>query len=290
MKQHRIAYLALAIALAALVVAVIQPDKGQQTTAPAKQETAYERVVRTQTLRCGYAFWEGAVMKDDTGTLHGPWVEVTKALGEATGLKIEWASEVGWGDVGAALKSGKIDAMCAGMWSSAMKAKEISFSNPAAFQGIEIFVRSDDQRFDGKLALLNQSDVKLAIIDNDNSDFIARVDFPQAQRVSVASVSATDTDLMLNVATAKADATFVSPGTWRLFERTNAGKLRRLHPGLTLRNFGLTYAVDNDDVRLLLLINAGVTELLNSGQIDHILDKADKDYPDMFIRAARTYR
>lgn len=254
-----------------------------------KTETSYERVVRTQTLRCGYAIWEGVVMKNDKGEVYGPWIDITNDLGRAVGLKIEWVSEVGWGEIGAALKSNKIDAMCAGMWSSAMKAKEMALSAPVAYQGVGIFVRGDDHRFDADASLLNSASTKLAVIDSDNSDFVAQTDYPQAQRVGV-GLMGTDADVLMNVATGKADATFVTPGTWRIFDRNSAGTVRPLHPGQYVRMFGLVYATGDGDHRLVQLINAGVSEIIASGLVDRILDKADKDYLDMFLRVIKNYR
>lgn len=260
------------------------------STQTAKAETAYERVMRTQTLRCGYAVWSGVVMKNDNGQLYGPWVDLTNELGKATGLKVEWVSEVDWGGIGAALKSNKIDAMCAGLWSSATKAKEISFTTPVAYQALEVFVRNNDHRFDGDQSLLNNKEIKLAVLENDNSDFISQSDFPNAQRNVLSTLTGSDADLVLNVATNKADATFTSAGFWHDFEKTNPGQVRRLFPGRYLRVFGLTYGVNNDDIRLTNLLNAGVSEMLNSGTVNRILDSADKDYPDTYIRAAKTYQ
>jgi polar amino acid transport system substrate-binding protein len=256
----------------------------------AHRETSYERVIRTQTLRCGYEYWEGALMKDPaTGQISGPWVQIMDAIGHVSGLKIEWAEQVGWGDVGAALKAGKIDAMCAGMWTSADKAKEINFTNPVSYQGIEAMVRADDHRFDGGLDTLNDPNVKIAVIDNDNGDFIAQEDFPKAQRVGLSNLNGTDSEEMMQVMTGKADVTFTVAGLWQQFNKTNSGKIRRLDPPHLLRVYGLSIAIDNDDQRLLNLLNTASQEIINSGQIDKILDQAIHDYPDMYIKPNKPF-
>lgn len=60
------------------------------TTKIASEETAYERVMRTGTLRCGYAEWDSAVMRDpNTGAFHGSVVEVVNALAKSSDIKIE---------------------------------------------------------------------------------------------------------------------------------------------------------------------------------------------------------
>ncbi len=239
----------------------------QREAAPKQtaRETSFERVMRTGILRCGYEYWDGAIMKDEkNGQIFGPMADMTFAVASAVGLKVEWTSQVGWEDVPAAILSGKIDADCAGMWTSAMKARQIAFSTPFAYQALEAFVRDDDHRFDGKLDSINDPGVKVAVIENDNSDFIAQQDFPKAERVPLSQLNGTDSELMMQVMTGKADVTFVAAGQWQQFNKNNPGKIRRLAPEKKLRTFGLSIAVDNDDPRLLNLINAGVQEVQNS--------------------------
>jgi ABC-type amino acid transport substrate-binding protein len=256
----------------------------------AAKETSFERVIRTGVLRCGYEYWDGAIMRDEkNGQIFGPWADIMFAVAAATGLKVEWTSQVGWGDVGAALKSGKIDAMCAGMWTIATKARQISFSTPLAYQALEAFVRDDDHRFDGQLDKLNDENVKLAVIENDNSDFVATQDFPKAQRVPLSQLNGTDSELMLQVMTGKADATFTVAGQWRQFDKAHPGKIRRLAPEKRLRTYGLAIAVDNDDVRLIELINAAVQEIQNSNLLGQILDNANEKWPDMYIKVPPTF-
>ena len=278
-----IASAALAFGAATYVV------KNQSEQKPA-QETAFERVVRSGTLRCGYEYWDGAIMRDEkTGLIYGPWADVTEALTKATGLKVEWTSEIGWGDVGAALKSGKIDAMCAGMWTSAAKAKEMAFTTPLAYQAVEAFVRTDEHRFDDGVGKISDPAVKIVVIDNDNTDFIAQQDFPQAQRVSLSALNGTDSEELMNVMTGKADVAFTVAGLWRQFDKANPDKIRRLAPDVKLRAFGLAFAVDNTDLRLLQVMNTGAQEIVNSGELDKILDKANQDWPDMYIKPLKAF-
>jgi ABC-type amino acid transport substrate-binding protein len=294
MKQsNTVLTLILSFAVAVAAVYLVNPPRreGAQASAPViAAETSYERVIRTGTLRCGYEYWDGGLMRDDTtGQLSGPWVEIMDSMGKALALKIEWTSQVGYSDVGAALKANKIDAFCNGIWTSAAKAKEISFSTPLAYNALEAFVRGDDHRFDDNLALLDDPGVKLAVIEADNSDFIAQQDFPKAQKDSLGSLNGTDSTLLMDVMTGKADATFTIAGLWHEFEKTNPGKIRRAAPDRKLRVFGLAIAVNNDDPRMLTMIDAGVQETQNSGFLDKILDQANQQWPEMYIKALKPY-
>jgi hypothetical protein len=85
------------------------------------------------------------------------------------------------------------------------------------------------------------------------------------------------------------DATFTVAGLWRQFDKSNPGKIRRLAPEKKLRTFGLAVAVDNDDVRLLELINAGVQEIQNSNLLGQIIDNANQNWPDMYIKVPQAY-
>jgi ABC-type amino acid transport substrate-binding protein len=254
------------------------------------QETSYERVIRTGTLRCGYEYWDSGIMQDNkTNQLNGAWVDILNEFGKVAELKIEWTAHVGWGDVGAALKGGKIDAMCAGMWQSANKAKEMAFSVPILYQSIEPFVRADDHRFDGNVDRINSEDVTVAVIDADNSDFIAQTDFPKAKRVALSQLNGTDNDLFMTVGTKKADLTFDTPGLWQQYDKANPGQVRRVAPGHSLRVYGMSIVVDNDDPRLLNLINVGAQEIVNSGAVSRIVQKYDATYPDMYLKMVKPY-
>ncbi|MBV8060917.1 MAG: transporter substrate-binding domain-containing protein [Alphaproteobacteria bacterium] len=269
----------------------MKPAAPSAQVTPQHHETSYERVIRTGTLRCGFEYWDGGVMQTPASSqMTGAWADITEEVGKATGLKIEWAQQVGWADVGAALKSGKVDAICAGMWQSAIKAKEITFSLPVTFQSIEAFAAADDQRFDNNLQRVNAADVTAAVIDSDNSDFIAQMDFPLARRFALGSLSGTDTELLMTVATGKANVTFVAPGAWRQFTKNNPGKLRRVAPGQNLRVFGQSFATDNDDHRLMDMLNVAVQEIINAGAVDRILKKYENDYPDMYLKNAKPYQ
>jgi ABC-type amino acid transport substrate-binding protein len=282
--------LAIVTTLATAHFANTRAMQGEEVNPSSIKETSYERVMRTKTLRCGYEFWDSGIMRDaQTDQLYGEWVDFLNEIGKVSGLKVEWSAHVGWGDAVTALKGGKIDAMCAGIWQSAEKAKQIYFSIPLAYQSIEAFVQPDDHRFDNNIERINSDDVTIMVVDADTSDFLAREDFPKAKRIALGDLNGTDSDLYMGLATKKADVVFDTVGLWRQYDKANPGKVRRAAPGHNLRVFGLSIVTDNDDPRLMGMIDVGVQEIINSGAVDRILKKDEAKYPDMYLKSVKPY-
>jgi ABC-type amino acid transport substrate-binding protein len=150
----------LTVLLAALVgagVAYMAHPGGHEA---AKPETAYERVMRTGVLRCAYGLWEPSVMRDpNTGQLSGFIYDFMQEVGKALNLKVEYNLEVPWDTIAVALKSGKADAHCAGVWATPLRGRGLAFSEPLFFSPTVAFARIDDNRFDYHLELANTPDV-----------------------------------------------------------------------------------------------------------------------------------
>jgi ABC-type amino acid transport substrate-binding protein len=59
------------------------------------KESAFDRILRTQTIRCGYVVYPPSIIKDpNTGRLSGIFYDITEKMGERLNLKIEWTEEV----------------------------------------------------------------------------------------------------------------------------------------------------------------------------------------------------
>jgi ABC-type amino acid transport substrate-binding protein len=93
-------------------------------TATAKQETAFQRVLRTGEVRCSYIPYPPYCIKEpNTGKLSGVFVDVMEKIGEKLQLKVNWVEEVGWGTIFEGLGSGRHDVFAAGLWESSARAK-----------------------------------------------------------------------------------------------------------------------------------------------------------------------
>jgi len=241
-----------------------------------KRETAYERVIRTGVLRCGYGIFEPQTMKDpNTGAFTGAFVDVMQSLGKELGIKVEYTEEVDWGQIAEALSSGRIDAFCPGMWGTAKRGAHIAFTKPVYYSTLEAFVRADDKRFDNNKAAINNENVTLATNEGDVTDEIADRFFPKAKRFAKGAISG-EAYLLINVETRKADVTFTAPSIAATYMRGNPGKLRQVVLPQPILVYPNVIGVDIHEYELVSMLNAGITQLENNGLIAEILGK----YPD----------
>src|ERR1700722_5764994 len=145
--------------IVALVVTWFAVHNLVPSSQSSKQETAYERVTRTGTIRCGYVSWYPYFKKDlKTGEPSGMNYEIMSAVGRELNLKVEWAEEVGWGNLGEGLKTGRYDAVCTSVGPDAAKAKNFTLSRPMVYSQFYPYARVDDNRFDGHVERINQPD------------------------------------------------------------------------------------------------------------------------------------
>ena len=130
------------------------------------KESAYDRVMRTGELRCGYSLWPTYLEIDpNSGAFSGICYEYMQEVGNLIDVEIKWTAEVPYGDINTAIKSGRIDAFCSGLWQDVKRTKEIDYTIPITFQAVVPVVRKDDDRFDNDLSLINDESVKVAAVD-----------------------------------------------------------------------------------------------------------------------------
>lgn len=273
--------------LAAFVGVKMFVPAGQDGLSAAR-ETAYERVMRTGVLRCGYFVAAPYLMKDvQTGKFSGIWHDYTEALAADLGLKVEWAEEMGLGDFPTALNNGRIDAYCAGLWSPGARIKVVNYLDPTAFEAMLPYVRVDDHRFDNDLSLLNNKDIKVSTIDGEGGGMVADEDFPLATKLSLPQLS-NMADMFNQVVFKKADVFFTTPSAMLEFEKNNPGKLRAL-ADKPLRVFPVSLAVKNGEDTLRHMLNMAGRNVLYNGKMDKILTKYEGDGERVFWRVTPAY-
>ena len=256
-----------------------------------RKESAYDRVMRTNTIRCGYAVAPPWIYKDDKdgGKLKGFIVDITEEMGKRLNLKIDWAEETGWDMMGTALQTGRVDMGCTVFWQSAARGRIMAFSRPLFYSAVYAYARGDDKRFDNAYDRINQSTTRITVMDGDVSDEIAQQMFPNATRVSAAALSTPDM-MMLNVATNKADVVFTENSYFNTYDKSNPGKMRRIPLATPLRVFGNAYPVYIKDMEMRSMVDTAVAEMMNSGIIESIMKPYMESDPGTFLIAQPSYK
>lgn len=285
---HIFLVVGLSVITTVATVSYIGPKSGPAGVNTSARESAYDHVLNTGVLRCGYADWPPYVFTKDptSGKFSGIDFEIMEAIAAKLKLKIEWAENLGWGTLVESLRDHRVDAFCTGVWSNAERGRYLGFTAPMFFSAVYPYVAEDDHRFDKDLSSVNSPDVRISVMDGETSDVIAKQRFPKATAVSVPQLGQV-TDILVNVATHKADIVFNEPSFADDFIKANPGKIRRAQD-IPLQVFPTVFAVDIHETQLLDMLNSALTELQNAGVIDTIIAKYNSD-PHVFLRVAKPY-
>lgn len=286
MRTKTISFLAV-IGLAA----ILNAGCGRQISKPEMsiQETSYERVMESGKIRVGYVHYPpGLIIDPNSKKITGIFPEVLEEAARNLDLKIEWVEEVGWGTMVEGLKANRYDLIGSPVWPLSQRAKLADFTVPVYYGGLTAYVRHDDHRFDGKLQLINDPNVKIATIDGEVTDTTARYDFPKAQRASMPQTTEIST-LLNTVTSGRADVTFVEPFVALEFLKTNPNALREPAPGRPLRLYPNTYMFYRNQGHFKAMLDNAILELVNNGFVDRVLDKYEPA-KGAFYRRATPYR
>lgn len=249
------------------------------------QETAYQRVMRTGTIKCGYTPWPMYFDLDPvTKELTGADKEMSDATAKLLGLKIEYI-EVQFANKVIDLQSGKVDVLCGdGPW-ILTSIKQQDYTVPYTYIPVYPYVRANETRLKSRDDL-NKPDVTFVGIDGDTSVELVQNYFPQAKLTSLVT-NADASQMLLDVSTNKADVTVLDPAAATNFIKNNPGKVKPLTTkALAVYNVG--FGVKKGEVDLLNMLNSAVMALRNTGGTDPILDKYDPKH-EKFLRVQPDY-
>lgn len=273
---------ALAAALVAVGVIYLKPQSSTQKPV----ESAYERVMQTRTIRCGYLEFEPNFVKDPaTGKITGIFADLMDEIGRLQNLKVEWAEQGGVTSLLESLHLGRIDAVCSGLWPNALRAQHAEFSQPVFYNVLGVFARKGDARFDRDIKSLNDPSMRIAVIDGEMADQISSVDFPRAKKVSLPALS-DFSQLLLTVQTGKADVTIAATHEAMAFEAHNPGTLHQVDAGHPIRIFPNVLFFRKGEFALASMLDNAIDEIYYSGHLDQIIAKYEK-YPNSFLRVRK---
>lgn len=277
MKPITTIIVAALVAVSASYITVKNVSSNTSSVSNTK-ESAYDRVMRTGVIRCGYGISPPAIMKDvNTGQITGVAHDITEEIGKHLGLKIEWTEEVGWGNFIEGLRSNRYDAFCSMQWPDAARTRFQTLSDPVLYSLLYAYVRSDDHRFDGHAELLNSPDIKVPAIDGDVGMSMVQDAFPKAGILTLPQ-TATVSDMLLSVKTGKADVVFLEPGMVREFEKANPGVLRKVENIKPPFVFSSYYGFNSGEIQLRDMVNVALRTMIDNGQVEKIANSYSPDY------------
>ncbi len=251
-------------------------------------ESAYDRVLRTSVLRCGYADTPpiGFVQDAKTGKVSGIFPDIAEVIASRLKLKVEWTENTGLGGAIESLHTHRIDAFCSGLFRNTGRGRYVGYTSPAFYSPVYPYVGITDHRFDKDLSAVNQPNVRISAMDGATSDIIAKNHFPKATEISVPQLGQY-TDILLNVANHKADIVFSEPSAVNAYIKSNPNTLR-LAQDTPYQFFPVSFAVDIHEPQLQEMLDTAVIELQNQGIIDQIILKYSADTKE-FLRVAKPY-
>ncbi len=257
------------------------------TPAKAEPKSAYDRVMASGTLRCGYWIAPPMIIKDpNTGKMSGAFVDYVEELGKSLDLKIEWAGEINFGTYIQDINQGKFDAECATGWPNALRGKQAEYTNPVGFMPFYVFVKSGNKKFDHKLEALNDTAVKFAGHDGGTNTLAQQKFFPQSQLLTVPG-DAPQSEPLNMIKYGKADATLVTSFEGLNYSKENPDSIRQVISE-PVRIIPMTMTVGANEFRLLNMLNTATNELLYDGTIESIYKKYDIS-PNEILRVAKPY-
>ena len=280
-------YLLLIIIVSALTSLAVAPKSNNTFSHDSGKETAYDRIMRTGVIRCGYMDYAPAFETDpNTGEFYGIFYDVMEEIGKNTGLKVEWAVRTNWSEVFEGMASGKYDMLCSDLWSNPTRSKVGDFATPVYFSSIGIYVRADDTRFDKDWRTsLNNESVNFATVEGEGTGDLINGNFPKASRLTLPK-NAEPTDPLMSVVSKKTDANMTSSFYGAEFMSNNPGKLKKI---ANINVFPDAMALPKGDYKLRRMIDNNIEFLHNTGFIERTLQKHQK-YPGAVLRVRAMYQ
>ena len=250
--------------------------------------SVYDKVMASGVIRACYtAFPPAFIIDPNTKKLSGIFYETLNKAAQNMGLKVDWSTEVGWGDAIGALNSGKCDIIGSDSWSNSTRGKSADFIQPIFYSSINAYVRINDNRFDKDINVANNANYKLVTLDGESSSVIAAQDFPNAKTLALPQLTDVS-QLFVNVVDGKGDMTFQDSSTADQYIKNNPGKIKLVSTPLVV--YGDVMMVKKGEFSLKTSLDNAINELHNNGYINSVISKYEKEYDVSFHRVAAPYK
>lgn len=284
----KLTHLALVVALSAVTAFAVGKYAAPSTQQMQTKETAFERVLRTNTLRCGYVTHAPLIIKDpQTGEMSGLIADMMDYFTRKTGVKVEWSEEVTFGNWVMAIQSGRIDGVCTTIWPDVSFARVAKFTKPFFFLDMLPVVRADETRFGIDANEFNKETVSIGVLEGDSLEALSRVAFPKAQIVALPPNS--DASILLqSLVDKKVDMVPWDRNSVYQFDKGNPGKVKLLHTKEPIRLIPSEFVVGANETALADMLDELIDDMLNNGEMERILTKWEPT-PGIFLRVGKPY-
>ncbi len=255
-----------------------------------ENESAFDRVLRTGVIRCGYYVFPPIVIRDvNTNAMSGVSVDVMNRLATRAGLTVEWTEEITFGNWVPAMQSGRFDMICTPMWPELTHGRAVLFSEPLFFSGLSPAVRVDDPRFTATTPrdVLNSPDITILTQEGNATDAIARTAFPKAKFYTLSPEAGT-ANYYQDLIAKKADAILTDRNGQYEMGRNNQ-PIRLVDPANPVKLQSFPLVVNRGETTLRDFLNLAITEMDYSGDIDRILRRWEAEPGLTYLRRAKAF-
>lgn len=244
---------------------------------------AYERVVKSGTITCGYFTWAPFIVRDpNTGVLSGPFVDVVEKIGKKLSLKIDWREEIDFNNMFEGFRNGRYDVICGPLFPTPARALGADFTTPLGYAPTYLYARADDARFDNAYEKVNKPETRVSIIEGEFSQIVANEKFPLAKKVTAMNIDGTQT--FMDVTTGKSDVVASEPTAPYLFQQANAGKLKRVE-GAPIHTGAFSLATPIGEYELTRMLDITIDNMNEGGEIEKMMtDGMPKEIEFIYLR------
>lgn len=289
-KQIKASFIGIAALMLTIVYILSGCTNGGKPVVQSQSNlSVYDRVIKDSVIRCGYTIYPPGCMKDSSGKLVGVFVQTLEKAASDLGLKVQWVEEVGWETQMQGLENDRYDMIGSSVWANPKRAKLTTLTIPLYFSPIDIYVRSDDKRFDktSDWSILNNPQYKISVVDGGTADVIRKNKFPKVTAVSLPENTDFGTSF-LDVVNKKADFLLMEPFQASKFIQSNGYKVKNISESKPLNIFGNCYMFKRNQSEFEHMLNTELQNLISNGFVDDLLSKYEK-FPNSFLRAQKPY-
>lgn len=250
------------------------------------QDAAWNRILKTNVIRCGYQPWPPYVIKDpNSGAISGVMPELTESIAKEAGFSVEWTEEAGNSSSLEGLQTGRYDVLCSPFTETPSRARTALFSDPVVYVPFNMYVRADDDRFDGNQNAANDPNVTFISSDGDLSAIIIKNRFPDAKVTMVPDMS-DGAQMLEHVATKKGDIVITDAAIAAKYMQNNPGKIKQAGDAIEAPN--VVFALPIGEHNLKAFMDVSVRSMQATGITEKILKKYE-EFPGMFLHVSRPY-